>query len=84
MNTVTYRLYADETLVSEDLSISVEKYPPNNNNLTIKMYTVWVGAVEVNDYLLNLRDAKLLANEYIDNDYDDVVIEFIEDHADEV
>ena len=45
----------------------------------MKMYTVWVGDVEVNDYLLNLRDAKLLANKYINNDYDDVVIEFIEE-----
>jgi hypothetical protein len=43
------------------------------------MYTVWVGDVEVNDYLLSLRDAKLLANKYINNDYDDVVIEFIEE-----
>ena len=43
------------------------------------MYTVWVGGVEVNDYLLNLRAAKLLANKYIDNDYDEVVIEFIEE-----
>ena len=38
-------------------------------------YTVWVGAVEVNDYLMTKDAAKTLAMEYIDDGYDDVYIE---------
>jgi hypothetical protein len=38
-------------------------------------YTVWVGGVEVNDYLLTKDDAETLANEYKNENYDDVVIE---------
>ena len=41
----------------------------------IKIYTVWVGGVEVNDYLLTKEDAEYLAQEYIDDGYDDVVID---------
>jgi len=44
----------------------------------MKKYTVWVGDVEVNDYLLTLEEAKILADIYIDDDYDDVIIEAIE------
>jgi len=44
----------------------------------MKKYTVWVGDVEVNDYLLTLEQAKILADKYIDDDYDDVIIEAIE------
>lgn len=40
-----------------------------------KLYTVWVGASEVNDYYLTLEDAIDLAHEYEDDGYDDVVIE---------
>jgi hypothetical protein len=38
-------------------------------------YSVWVGGSEVNDYELSLAQAELLAQEFIDADYDDVVIE---------
>ena len=39
------------------------------------LYTVWVGATEVNDdYLNDLEDAKLLAEEYRDKGYTDVYI----------
>lgn len=38
-------------------------------------YSVWVGGVEVNDYYLNLEQAENLADEYIVDDHDDVVIE---------
>lgn len=39
------------------------------------LYTVWVGGTEVNDYYLNnLEDAKLLADSYIDEGYDDVYV----------
>lgn len=38
-------------------------------------YTVWVGGVEVNDYYLTAEAAQTLANTYIENGYDDVVIE---------
>jgi hypothetical protein len=41
-----------------------------------KLYTVWVGGTEVNDYLFtDYGDALNLANEYIDDGYDDVSIE---------
>ncbi len=38
-------------------------------------YSVWVGGVEVNDYYLNLDQAENLADEYIIDNHDDVVIE---------
>ena len=41
----------------------------------MKNYTVWVGGGEVNDYLLTKEEAEELAQEYIDDDYDDVIIE---------
>lgn len=41
-------------------------------------YTVWVGGTEVNDFLLSKDRAINLAREYIDDYYDDVVIEKIE------
>lgn len=41
----------------------------------IDLYTVWVGGIEVNDYYLSYEEAEDLAQEYIDDGYDDVVIE---------
>ena len=38
-------------------------------------YTVWCGGVEVNDYYLNKKQAIDLHNEYVEEGYDDVVIE---------
>jgi hypothetical protein len=38
-------------------------------------YTVWVGGVEVNDYYLTAEAAEKLAKQYIQDGYDDVVIE---------
>jgi len=39
-------------------------------------YTVWVGGVEVNGYYLSsLNIAQNVANDYIDQGYDDVRIE---------
>jgi hypothetical protein len=43
----------------------------------MKKYTVWVGGVEVNDFLLTKIDAEVLAKKYKDDGYDDVVIEEI-------
>lgn len=40
-----------------------------------KRYTVWVGDVEVNDYLMTFEKAQLLADVYIDDGYDDVQVE---------
>jgi len=40
-------------------------------------YTVWVGGVEVNDYLLDIFDAEALAGAYKDDGYKDVKIEKI-------
>ena len=39
-----------------------------------KIYSVWVGASEVNDYYLSLEDAIELAHEYEEDGYYDVVI----------
>lgn len=41
----------------------------------MKHYTVWVGGVEVNDYYLTKQEAEKLAQEYINDMYDDIVIE---------
>ena len=38
-------------------------------------YTVWVGGTEVNDYLMTFEKAQLLADVYIEDGYDDVIIE---------
>ena len=46
----------------------------NNVVDTEKVYSVWVGASEVNDYYLSFKDAVDLAEEYKDDGYDDVVI----------
>jgi hypothetical protein len=43
-----------------------------------KIYTVWVGGIEVNDYLLTKEEADYLANEYRDVGHDDVVVETVE------
>mgnify|MGYP006928157404 CR=1 FL=1 len=41
-------------------------------------YTVWVGGTEVNDYYLDSEEkAEALAQEFIDDGYDDVKIETI-------
>ena len=43
-----------------------------------KIYTVWVGAMEVNDEYQTLEDAEKLARQFTDRGYDDVVIEKIQ------
>lgn len=40
-----------------------------------KCWTVWVGGTEVNDYYLSKDDAELLAKTFIEDDYDDVIVE---------
>jgi len=40
-----------------------------------KLFTVWVGGVEINDYYLSKDNAYKLAQKYIDNGYDDVIVE---------
>jgi len=37
-----------------------------------KCYSVWIGGIEVNDYYLTKNKAIILANEYINEGYDDV------------
>lgn len=39
------------------------------------MYSVWVGGVEVNDYLLSKEEAEELAESYRLDGYSDIVIE---------
>lgn len=41
------------------------------------MYTIWVGGVEVNDYLLDKEQADYLADYWTRRGYDDVQIEKI-------
>lgn len=40
-----------------------------------KLYVVWVGGIEVNDNYLTKEAADDLAFEYVEEGYDDVVIE---------
>ena len=40
-----------------------------------KLFTVWVGGMEVNDHYLTLEQAEELAKEYEMDGYDDVVME---------
>jgi hypothetical protein len=44
-------------------------------NSLMKKFSVWVGGTEVNDQLLTREEAEILAFEYEDNGYDDVIIE---------
>jgi hypothetical protein len=44
----------------------------------MKLWSVWVGGIEVNDYLLSYEDAESLAKEYLDQEYDDVEMSFIQ------
>ena len=39
-----------------------------------RIYSVWVGGVEVNDYYQTLENAKKLASQFTDRGYDDVAI----------
>lgn len=38
-------------------------------------YTVWVGGIEISDYLLNKEDAEAVVKLWNDEGYDDVVME---------
>lgn len=40
-----------------------------------KCYSVWVGGIEVNDYLMTKNEAEKLANEYRADGYDDVYVD---------
>ena len=40
-----------------------------------RKYSVWVGGTEVNDYLLTLDDATMLANEFSVRGYSDVKLD---------
>ena len=42
---------------------------------TEKNYSVWVGGTEVNDYLLTLDDATMLAHEFSVRGYSDVKLD---------
>lgn len=43
-----------------------------------KIYTVFVGGTEVNDYLLTREEAIDLRDYYLDQNYDDVMIVMVE------
>ena len=42
-------------------------------------YSVFVDGIEVNDYYLNYYDAKLLAEEYMEDGYENVIVCEIKD-----
>ena len=44
------------------------------SNTMKRIYSVWVGGVEVNDYYQTLENAKKLASQFTDRGYDDVAI----------
>lgn len=44
-----------------------------------KRYTIWVGGTEVNDYYLPLEKAEALAQGFIDDGYDDVIVEEVKE-----
>ena len=48
-------------------------------NTTTALYTVWVGGVEVNDYLLSLDQAQRLKQAWVADGYDDAVIDKYDD-----
>lgn len=54
-----------------------------NNNDNANLWSVWVGGGEVNDCPVTMNEAKLIANTYLDEHYDDVVITFVGDHKKE-
>ena len=45
----------------------------------MKLFTVWVGGLEVNDFYITKAEAERLAEFYIDDGYNDVVIEEMEE-----
>ena len=45
----------------------------------LKEYTVWVGGTEVNDFLLTKEKSEELAESYIEDGYDDVAIDKVDD-----
>ena len=44
-----------------------------------KVWTVWVGGVEVNDYLLTFEKATELSMQYVTDGYTDVCIQKVEE-----
>ncbi len=44
-------------------------------------WTVWVGGIEVNDFLLSKEDADWLAEIYKNNGYTDVIVKEIKDES---
>lgn len=48
-----------------------------------RKYSVWVGGLEVNDYLLTKDEADALAESYRKEGYDDVVVEDYYDHGED-
>jgi hypothetical protein len=48
--------------------------------MTKNTYTVWVGGGEVNDFYLTKEQAESIAQGWIDQGYDDVYIENVEEN----
>ena len=46
----------------------------------MSLYTIWVGGIEVNDYLFTDKEhAEAVAQQYINEDYEDVVVEKVKE-----
>jgi len=41
----------------------------------MKKYSVWVGGIEVNDYLMTYNEAKKIKSMYLNLGYDDIIIQ---------
>ena len=50
-----------------------------STNQSAVQYTVWVGGIEVNDFLLTKEQAEKVSNKFLADGYHDVVIELVEE-----
>ena len=56
-------------------NIKCDPTPALQKDESDKCWSVWVGGVEVNDYLLTEAEAQALAKEWKEDDYEDVAID---------
>jgi hypothetical protein len=73
--------YDDVVIADNDEYAGGGEAGNKKQNKKEKRFSVWVGGVEVNDYYLTEKEAKDLAFEYEDDDYDDVVIADNDEYA---
>jgi|TARA_B110000444_G_scaffold167757_1_gene156686 phosphotransferase system IIB component len=66
------KLHAEEKYNNAQLS---NLHELAHSKIIKSVYTVWVGGGEVNDHYVNLSEAKDIKQMYLDEGYDDVIIE---------